>query len=84
VSHLPGVVDAVRLRAEQGAENAQSVLDMHYAEGHSKITVTSGDVDSFVNLDDTRGDRAAAAIEFGRSGGRSGATQGINALGSAF
>jgi hypothetical protein len=84
ISHLPGVRAAVYATAKEGAARAAAVLAAHKYEGHSRITVTRGDVDAFVNLDDTRGDRAAAAIEFGRSGGRGGATQGINALGSAF
>lgn len=84
VSHLGGVTGAVRSTAEAGAARASGVLAAHRHEGHAEINVTSGDVDSFVNLDDTRGQSAAAAIEFGRSGGRGGATQGIGALARAF
>lgn len=84
VAHLGGVRASVTAKAAEGAARARGVLAAHRAEGHAQITVTHGDLDAFVNLDDTRGDRAAAAIEFGRSGGRGGATQGINALGSAF
>lgn len=83
VAHLGGVRAAVGAKAEEGAARAKAVLSAHRAEGHSQITVTRGSLDSFVNLDDTRGDRAAAAIEFGRTG-RNGSTQGVNALGSAF
>jgi hypothetical protein len=47
--------------------------------------VTHGKLDYWVSLDDTRGDVAAAAIEYGRSGGeRGGATQGVFALAAAF
>jgi hypothetical protein len=46
--------------------------------------VDHGAVDAFVSLDDERGDHAAAAIEYGRSGGRGGATQGVHALSRAF
>jgi len=84
VAHLRGVIGAVHDTAKEGAARAEAVLAAHHHEGHARITVTRGSVDSFVNLDDTRGDRAAAAIEYGRSGGRSGASQGINALGAAF
>lgn len=84
VAHVPGVRMSVSAKADEGAARARAVLAAHRAEGHSQITVTRGELDSFVNLDDTRGDHAAAAIEFGRSGGRRGATQGINALGRAF
>lgn len=84
VSHLPGVVRAVNAKAQEGAGRARGVLAEHRAEGHSRITVTRGDVDSFVNLDDTRGDRAAAAIEYGRSRGPGGPTQGVFALHRAF
>jgi hypothetical protein len=83
-AHMPGVKAALKEKAAEGAQKAAAVLAAHRYEGHSRITVTKGDLDYYVNLDDTRGDHAAAAIEFGRSGGRGGATQGINALGSAF
>lgn len=84
ISHLPGVVGAVRDKAKAGGGRAEAILAAHRAEGHSRITVTHGSVDSFVFLDDTRGDHAAAAIEYGRSGGRFGPTQGIFALRGAF
>lgn len=81
---LPGVRGEIRRTANAGAGRAEGVLAAHRAEGHSRITVTHGGLDYFVNLDDTRGDRAAAAIEFGRRGGRFGVTSGIHALRSAF
>jgi hypothetical protein len=84
VAHLQGVIGAVHDTAEAGGSRAEAILAAHRAEGHSRITVTRGSVDSFVSLDDTRGDRAAAAIEYGRSGGRTGPTQGVFALGGAF
>lgn len=85
VVHLPGVKVAVYAKAQEGAGRASAVLAAHRYQGHSRITVTRGRLDAFVSLDDTRGQRAAAAIEYGRSGGAHGpATQGINALGSAF
>ncbi len=82
ISHLPGVRSRVRRTAYQGAARASAILAAHRAEGHSRITVTHGDVDSFVNLDDTRGYPAAAAIEYGRK--RRGVTSGIHAIRSAF
>jgi hypothetical protein len=85
VAHLPGVVGAVRDKARDGADRAETILRAHRHAGHSRITVTSGDVDAFVSLDDTRGAHAAAAIEYGRSGGPAGgATQGVGALAGAF
>lgn len=84
VSHLPGVRQSVRAKAREGAAKASAVLAEHRHEGHSRITVTTGTVDAFVNLDDTRGQRAAAAIEYGRSRGPGAPTQGVFALHSAF
>lgn len=84
VAHLPGVKAEVYATAQKGAGRAEGILAAHRYEGHSRITVTRGSLDAFVSLDDTRGDHAAAAIEFGRSGGRGGATQGVHALSRAF
>lgn len=81
---LPGVRAELRSTAQAGGGRAETILAAHRAQGHSRITVTSGSLDWFVSLDDTRGDRAAAAIEFGRSGGRSGPSQGVFALTGAF
>lgn len=79
ISRLPGVRRTIRATARAGAGRASSILAAHRYEGHSRITVTHGDVDSFVNLDDTRGQRAAAAIEYGTY-----RSAGIFALRSAF
>ena len=87
VAHLPGVRGAIRDKANEGAGRARAVLAAHRYEGHSEITVTRGDLlDYFVNLDDSRGEHAAAAIEYGRAAvaGRGGPTQGVHALGAAF
>jgi hypothetical protein len=81
---LPGVRGEIRSTANAGAGRAEAILAAHRAEGHSQITVTHGGLDYFVSLDDTRGDHAAAAIEYGRRGGRSGRTAGIHALRGAF
>lgn len=79
VSHLGGVIGAVYSTAQEGAARAKGVLAAHRHEGHSEINVTRGDVDSWVNLDDSRGQRAAAAIEYGHSGRRA-----VGALARAF
>ena len=84
VAHLAGVIGAVRATAQAGGARAEALLAAHRVEGHARITVSSGDVDSFVSLDDTRGQRAAAAIEFGRSGGPRGPSQGLFILRRAF
>jgi hypothetical protein len=84
VSHLPGVVASVRAKAHEGGARASAVLAAHRYSGASRIVVDHGAVDAFVSLDDERGDHAAAAIEYGRSGGRGGATQGVHALSRAF
>lgn len=79
---LPGVRAKLAETARKGAARAEAILDAHRYQGHAQITVTRGTLDWFVNLDDTRGDRAAAAIEYGRN--RRGVTSGIHALRSAF
>ena len=87
VAHLPGVIAAVAKTAEKGGVRAAILLTQHTTEGdqgHARITVTHGSVDSFVNLDDTRSQSAAAAIEFGRSGGKRGPSEGIFVLTRAF
>lgn len=87
VAHLGGVKAAVRATADEGAARAKAILDAHRRTGAAQITVTRGTkgVDWFVNLDDSRGYPAAAAIEYGRSGGVHGpATQGVGALARAF
>lgn len=81
---LPGVRARLRRTAYQGAARAEAILAAHRYQGHSRITVTRGELDYFVNLDDTRGDHAAAAIEYGRRRGRGGVTSGVHALRSAF
>lgn len=63
VAHLPGVIGAVASEARKGGARAKAILATHRDTGASFVSVTHGSVDSFVNLDDTRGDRAAGAIE---------------------
>lgn len=84
ISHMPGVRRKIVSTARAGAARAAAILAAHYHSGDSEITVTYGTVDAFVNLDDTRGQRAAGAIEYGRKKGRGGGSSGIHALRSAF
>ena len=68
ISGIDGVHGAVMDYTNASARRAESRLAQHRHDGDSKITVTEGEVDGFVNLDDTDGEWAAAAIEFGRRG----------------
>lgn len=61
VSHLPGVKAAVYFEARDIGARAEARLAMHKTTGNASISVTRGDVDSFVNLEDP----AALSIEFG-------------------
>lgn len=61
ISGLPVVNAAVRKEAKAIAARAEGRLATHRKTGHAKITVTHGDTDSFVNLED----EAALSIEFG-------------------
>lgn len=73
ISGIDGVHDEVFDYATKSARIAKMRLAQHRHDGDSKVTVTEGDVDAFVNLDDTAGQMAAAAIEFGhRAGGANG------------
>lgn len=66
ISHKAGVRRTIVATTRAGAARASAILAAHRHEGHSRITATYGEVDGFVNLDDRRGQRAAAAIEYGR------------------
>lgn len=82
---LPGVRRTLAMTAHAGGARAEAILNAHRYQGHARILVERGDkLDWFINLDDTRGQRAAAAIEYGRKQGRGGVTSGIHALRSAF
>lgn len=61
ISHQDGVLGAVRTKAAEISDIARGNLASHRYSGNAKITVSHGDVDSFVNLVDP----AAASIEFG-------------------
>lgn len=61
IAHMDGVHDAVGDAARQVARSAQGRLAIHRKTGQAKVTLTEGDVDWFVNLDDPN----AMSIEFG-------------------
>lgn len=81
---LPGVRRTLARTAHAGAARASAILAAHRHQGHSEINVTRGTLDYFVNLDDTRGQHAAAAIEYGRNRGPGAPTRAVHALRSAF
>lgn len=60
ISHLPGVIDAVRDEAQTIEGKAQAFRMQHWDQGEARITLSHGDVDSFVNLED----KAALPIEW--------------------
>lgn len=86
LSHMVGVKAAVKVAAEEGAETARTLLAQHRHSGAARIlVVTSRGPDTFVTLDDDRGQGAAMTIEFGRKGGgKSGSMEGLHVLGRAF
>ncbi|WP_231951406.1 DUF5403 family protein [Nocardia terpenica] len=61
VSHVDGVKDAIGDEAKEIGSRAEARLAGHRRSGRAQVTVTNGDVDSFVNLEDP----AALSIEFG-------------------
>lgn len=67
VRRVKGIGLAVNLAAKEIAAKAEVLKAEHVDKGHSYITVTRGrhKVDSFVNLNDERGDQAAWAMEMG-------------------
>lgn len=61
ISHEPGVIASVRSQAQRIGSKAEARLASHRHSGHASISITYGETDSFVNLDD----EAALSIEFG-------------------
>jgi hypothetical protein len=57
--HLDDVVFEMGVRAEE-------LLAEHRQEGHAYIDIERGRIDRYVVLNDERGQKAAAAIEYGR------------------
>lgn len=84
VAHMAEVDRAVKAAAERVHALASGVLAEHHHSGDAQITLTHGRVDYFVNLDDTRGQRAAAAIEFGHIARNGRFVPGIHALTRSF
>lgn len=84
VAHMPVVKRALKQQADRIAGVASGVLAEHHHSGDAQINVTKGKVDYFVNLDDTRGQNAAAAIEFGHIAPNGRFVPGIHALTGSF
>jgi hypothetical protein len=61
VSHLDETNNAIRAKADEVGGVAKGRLAAHRDTGDASVSITHGDVDSFVNLDDS----AALSIEFG-------------------
>jgi hypothetical protein len=79
-AHARIVKFAVSRAAEELAMKASAKLAEHHHDGDAKITTTHGGLDWFVNLDDSRGQGAAAAIEFGHIAPNGRFVGGIHAL----
>jgi len=60
--------------------NARRRLFAHTHSGDAKIELSHGKLDYFVSLDDSRGQRAAAAIEFGHVAENGRFVEGIHAI----
>lgn len=71
---------ALKKAANQLASKAQSKLAAHHHTGAAEINVTRGKLDYYVNLDDSRGQSAAAAIEFGHIAKNGHFVEGVHAL----
>lgn len=86
VAHLPGVRSELASVARKGGAKAKATLAAHHHAGHAQIVVEQGALDWIVALDDSRGERAAMSIEFGRGPGgwHRGPAQGIFAITGAF
>ena len=61
VSHLEGVRDEVHDHAKDVGHTAQGRMSGHHRSGEHEVTVTRGEVDSFVNLVGP----APESVEFG-------------------
>lgn len=65
LAKLPEVQEVVKGHAELAAERARMNLAAHRISGDSKVYLEHGKVDWHVGISDERGQKAAAAIEFG-------------------
>jgi hypothetical protein len=61
VSHLPDCKEACATKADEVKGVAEGRLAAHRKSGEHQVTITHGDVDSFVNLEGP----AAMSVEFG-------------------
>jgi hypothetical protein len=85
VSHLGGVQNALRPYAHEKRSPRATWAHSPTGLRDARITVTRGDkLDWFVNLNDERGQLAAAAIEFGNKYGGGGIAPLRNAIGLRF
>jgi hypothetical protein len=68
IAYLPGVQKALRAHAFAAKAKGDVILTEHRLTGHSRLTVRKGTyLDWWLILDDSRGQNAAAAIEYGRT-----------------
>lgn len=74
VVNQPGVGATTYGQAQRVGRIAEMILAGHKDKGHARIEVTRGNkgVDAFVYLNDDRGAKAAAAIEYGHTNNRTG------------
>ena len=68
VSHMPQVRREIRGQTNKRAAVAKAKLAAHRYQGHAKIKSYMAWVDGYIVLSDEDGYKAAAAIEYGRSG----------------
>ena len=66
------------------ASRASGILAAHRHSGAAQITRTKGRLDRYVNLDDSRGQHAAAAIEYGHVAPNGRFVPGVHALTGAL
>jgi len=71
---------ALKRTANELFANARRKLAQHTSSGDSQILLEHGKVDYFIILDDSRGQRAAAAIEFGHVAENGRFVEGIHAI----
>jgi len=71
---------ALRRVSNQLYATARRKLAAHRHSGDAQITLTHGKLDQFVNLDDSRGQQAAAAIEFGHVTENGQFVEGVHAI----
>ena len=83
-AHLPEVARAVKAAADVVGAKASGTLAAHRHSGVAEIKIEHGKLDYYVVLDDTRGQRAAAAIEYGHVAPDGRFIPGIHALTGAM